>query len=520
MPFLLRPAPISGESLSSWRQRSGRENGFLWYPTASGSPTGDPDRLPSSRETTWLEQQFIKTEAVLATLCLNRFLNQSIGEPVGGQLIRWVINHGHTGKTDGVGNGFCPECLATDEVPHFRLSWRLAFMTHCPVHECQLINSCPSCHRRCWPETYANRHKFNARWLDLRHCPECGTDLSKAAVVFDGKHEVSSNLWKLLANDDGSQFSTSAMPMADYFRALWSTCRLLGRQIKRLSGKKDLEELQAVLPVYKTGRTLEKQTGQVRQALLSMAIWLLDDWPSRFVATCKAADITRADFGATDNCSPPWFDEVVRDHLNGNVNWITREDVKSAIGQLKTQGHQISKNALRRKLGVSESWAINEILDQRRKGSINELACLCQHYRLLVAHTPPSRDQQRTLCRDFLILLITTFSGEKVESVCKMNQQAIDAVISAARNDSESEAEQLSVPLSCLIELDDQYRNGIRPEFRFRHSEPIDIWFLSRFGKRMDGHSVRARFALIMKELLDPKLWNSIDVFRGTATGI
>ena len=67
-----------------------------------------------------------------------------------------------------------------------------------------------------------------------------------------------------------------------------------------------------------------------------------------------------------------------------------------------------------------------------------------------------------------------------------------------------------------LDELSEQYSQGIRPVFLTRAPEDIDYWFLSRFGRKMDGHSVRARFAQIMKNLFEPTLWNSVDVFLFT----
>lgn len=518
MAFLLRPCPIPGESLSSWRQRSGQANGFLWFPTGSIPSTGDPDRLPEARETAWLMHEFLETEASLSTLCLNQFSCTSVGKAVGGQFIRWVINHGRAGKNNEAGNGFCPVCLATDPIPHFRLSWRLAFVTHCPIHHCRLMGTCPTCLRKCWPETYANRHKFCSRWTDFRHCPECETDLGAISPVFDNKHQASALLWKRLNNDSALKVTEVEIPRDDYFRALWSTCRLLSRQLNRFASAPALEYLQAILPLHKKGLTIEKQSGEVRQILVSCAIWLLNDWPDRFVRTCNEANISRGSFGAPDNCSPFWFEVVVREHLARSVNWITREDVKAAIGYLDSQGQQVSKNALRRQLGITESRAINELLDQRRAATLQELVSLIRHYQTLISHIPPSRDQQRTLCRDFLILLYSAVSGENAETVCRMTKANIDQLLASITHWSKLDGE-IGFIGSTLLEMDDQYRHGVRPVFQVRCSTTIDSWFLSRFGNHMDGHSVRERFAKVMKNLFDPKLWNSMDVFLTSLSG-
>jgi len=342
--------------------------------------------------------------------------------------------------------------------------------------------------------------------------------LGEISPAVDGKHEPSAILWNRLINKCGPEVGDSRFPREDYFRSLWSICRLLGRQIKRFSSGNGLENLQAILPLHIKGRTIERQSSEVRQALVARAVSLLDDWPERFVKTCNEANISRTDFGAADNCSPRWFDEVVREHFALTVNWITREDVKAAIGDLDAQGLPISKNALRRHLGISESWAINEILNQRRSATVAELARLIRHYQSLISHTPPSRDQQRTLCRDFLILLYSSISGENAETVCRMTKANIDQLLASVAHWSKLDGE-IGLIGSTLLEMDDQYRHGVRPVFLVRCSTTIDSWFLSRFGNHMDGHSVRERFAKIMKNLFDPKLWNSMDVFLTSLSG-
>jgi hypothetical protein len=518
LSFLIRPLPAQGESLSSWRQRSGRANGYLWFPQNSRRYIGDLDRQPRTEELDWIARECQLPHDKLASLCIDQFSDLEIGKQVGGQLIRWVLCHKPEAGNDQSGSGFCPVCLKNDPTPYFRLSWRFAFITHCPIHQCRLLNSCPSCLRSCWPDSFASRHKYNALWNDLRHCPECGTDFGKITPVVDGKHEASQILWNRLLNKAPPEVAESRFSDEDYFRALWSICRLLSRQIKRFSSGREFEYLQAIVPFHIKGRTIERQSSEVRQQIVAGAMWLLDDWPDRFVKTCIEANISRSDFGAADNCSPKWFDEVVRDHLALTVNWITREDVKAAIGDLDAKGLPISKNALRRHLGISESWVINEILNQRRSATVEELVCLIRHYQTLISHTPPSRDQQRTLCRDFLILLYSAVSGENTETVCRMTKANIDHLLASVARWSKHDGE-IGLIGSALIEMDDQYRHGIRPVFIVRCSTTIDSWFLSRFGNHMDGHSVRDRFAKIMKTLFDPKLWNSMDVFLTSLSG-
>jgi hypothetical protein len=116
-----------------------------------------------------------------------------------------------------------------------------------------------------------------------------------------------------------------------------------------------------------------------------------------------------------------------------------------------------------------------------------------------------------------LILLLSAFSGKSIEAVCNMDQDNIEIVLRAAQSRIDAETEpDVRFLVECLTELDDQYRHGIRPDLQFRGQDIPKTWFLSRFGKKMDGHSVRSRITQLMKSALDPKLWRSADTFGTT----
>lgn len=514
MPFLIRPAPKEGESLSSWRQRSGQANGFFWFPSLNTYTTHDPDLLPNSKELKWLALECDQPESRIISLSLSEFASQSVGQPVGPQFVRWTLGYSGLSKREGSVSGYCPVCLRSDETPYFRLIWRLAFITHCPIHHCRLLTACPDCNRNCWPASFSERHRYIQLWADMRHCPECGGDLGQAMPEIDGNHQSSWRLFRILdTKERGSP--DLPFPTEDYFRALWSTCRIISRKIDRFIAAGNLQGLQQVRDQHVKGWTIERQTSDVRQAIISSAEYLLAGWPDRFVQACEQARVSRTDFGGRDGCSPTWFDDVVKHHLAKAVNWITREDVSTAVMEIEATGLPVSKNALRRKLGITESWAINEILDQRREATCDELASLCQHYHYLIEHTPPSRDQQRTLCRDFLILLVTAVSGQSVEKVCRMTESEIAPYVLSTRS-AANRIREIDTIFNTLSELFDHYRAGIRSAFALRATESVPYWFLTRFGKAMDGHSVRERFARLMKEQFEPKLWNSMDVFLRT----
>ncbi len=40
---------------------------------------------------------------------------------------------------------FCPQCLAEQQEPYYRLSWRFSFLSGCATHGCRLWDICPQC---------------------------------------------------------------------------------------------------------------------------------------------------------------------------------------------------------------------------------------------------------------------------------------------------------------------------------------------------------------------------------------
>lgn len=353
--------------------------------------------------------------------------------------------------------------------------------------------------------------------MDLALCMACGNPLSLAVGTFDGHGDLSTTLWNALTKGVTPKGGPQGISLQDYFTALWSLSRFVRRNLKSLQSALPISYDPETTRSIRPNIVLERLPATSRQVILSMAYWLLEEWPTRLVDACRAAGISGTDFNCSEIQSPTWFDDAIHEHLFRHTNWITREQVETAISELTAKSLPVSKNALRRKLGITESWAINELLDQRRTASVEELVKMCRQYYVALEHTPPSRDQQRTLTRDFLILLLSAFSGKSIEAVCGMEQADIEEVVRVAKSRIGSETvPDIRFLVDCLMELDDQYRHGIRPDIQFRGQEIPDTWFISRFGKKLDGHSVRSRITQLMKASLDPALWSSADTFSAT----
>lgn len=81
----------------------------------------------------------------------------------------------NSGRRDGsTWLQFCSHCLASDEHPYFRRSWRLATRVSCGEHRSGLRDRCPSCRRRI--ESYCQ-----SMLVPQHICAHCSFDLRRAS---------------------------------------------------------------------------------------------------------------------------------------------------------------------------------------------------------------------------------------------------------------------------------------------------------------------------------------------------
>ena len=135
--FLLAPASRFGKRLSPlpaprWAARIFR-----------------PDCLPKPLELKWLQD-----ECWISDDALQRASLESIGTNVSSTFAAtskpgWVIPVGNQARKS-FGPAYCPQCLAEDRTPHFRASWRFAFLGVVPRHDLPL-DQCPQCRQPLWP---------------------------------------------------------------------------------------------------------------------------------------------------------------------------------------------------------------------------------------------------------------------------------------------------------------------------------------------------------------------------------
>lgn len=513
--FLIRPRPFDAESLSSWRQRGAVENGFWRYPQPSGYQSGhDIDRLP-----TVIEQQWISTEFNLGLNHVVSMALETILLPIQRQNVfsprwRWATSMGSRSNSSSHGPMCCPLCLQADPIPYFRIHWRFAFLTECPVHKTEMINQCPGCGGPIWPASFGR--------LTKSRCPQsasvcicCGFDLRNQVANIPSELSQSEILWNTIVSGNIPDSFKQVKSLPDFFDGVWVICQLLIRsQSSRLLN---------FVPASITGasdaggphRTIEGCSITERRRLINSALWLIDEWPGRFLDCAARVGISRTHFISTVAANPSWLTEVVDKHLTRRSPVTTIKDVEDAIHVLEEREEPVSKSAVRRVLGVTESKAANEILFRREVARVDELLCILRKFEQRLCTSPHSRDQYATSLRDYLIFLLSVLRQDPVEQVCRLSEREVTETLGTDVDSHFSQAETAKVVLGRARNLNAEYRETVRPHLTSCKTQG-PLWFLGRAGLPFAGHPLRERISKMMRDSFREDLWRSADVFQHT----
>lgn len=501
--FMIRPPPLPGESLSSWRQRAGLANGFIRFPLQGEARYGrDFDRLPPECESQWLADSF-------------RINNNDIGrmtiDCLGGGLFthfgrlkkpRWVIPVG--ARIAGRGSAYCPKCLAEDVEPYFRLAWRLGFVCSCPVHGCRLLESCPECGAPVWPS--ALRIIRLKQLKSFAHCAACEASLTgrNSQAAPDG---YSRPLWEALETGRVPVELAQCDTVAELLEGFWCISQLFGRRASAPLHSVLSSEHQHVAESFST---LELLSLAQRATILEHAFQLMLDWPNRFIYTMRKAGMTRQHVARSQIPFPKWLSRVTDTSLTLRTK-VTSDAIALAIADIEEHGRRLSKMEVRRFLGISEARALNAIMFQRRHATFDEFKHLCSRFERDLTLAPEARSERATLMRDYLILLIAVLNRVQVEQVCSMSQEDVTSTLAVENSSIELEDFRARA-----LNLHQNYERTTRDALAGGR-DAADFCFISRFGGKLEGHSIRARVSAFMRNEFPKELWRSVDVFTSAA---
>jgi len=217
----------------------------------------------------------------------------------------------------GHGLDYCPRCLQQDGVaPYYRTSWRLAFHVVCPTCGIYMQEGCPACGA---PIIFfrldIGRKSASADQL-LSTCFQCAFDLRQAptkAVSSQDLHRYQS-LYRI-----SQEGWNSSLPYPhQYFQVLRQLVRVLSCPFGRARVLQVDMRLRLGQPVewLSGGGAFEQLPITERIYLLEQAMWLLTDWPRRFIDVMNYHQI-RSLVLLRDMAGevPFWFSSVVIEHF-------------------------------------------------------------------------------------------------------------------------------------------------------------------------------------------------------------
>lgn len=292
------PRPLPGEALSSWFIRCAHANGMKAQTFAVRNFGNhrqlwnrDIDRLAPD----WLLQTMSERTGTplaqvkkMTALLFEGRLFQT--KNLSGQLRWWLPLNMYHRTYRNFGVQYCPQCLAEDSTPYFRLGWRLAFYTFCPKHQILMHDRCHQCQQ---PVSFHRVELGKANLHDvgnMNHCWNCNSLLSGAPKVSVEKwHKRQFTQWETLLKVVDRQFRDSG-PLNKARLILWhQMCRLIVSE----NLAPDLQPYicnvgkQPMLGLVKNRKAFEQRDIRERHYVLGLAAWISDVHAERKLQTAK-----------------------------------------------------------------------------------------------------------------------------------------------------------------------------------------------------------------------------------------
>ncbi|MBU3082499.1 TniQ family protein [Acinetobacter baumannii] len=219
---------------------------------------------------------------------------------------------------------YCPICLSSDKEPYFRKSWRLAFYTICPIHHIYMHDACPKCKN---PITFfrqelGKREKYKVE--SIANCYYCQFNLRDTNYIPLGDEKEypmnQINLikyhkpgwWILKHNQESLPYSFS------YYDVVHYLCSFLSSKIGFSLYEYVSRIVKLNLVMKKNKKVFETRILAERNNLLNCALWLIEDWPHRFISLCKKYKLTESRITRSEQL-PYWFHKEISFYLKGTI---------------------------------------------------------------------------------------------------------------------------------------------------------------------------------------------------------
>ncbi|WP_350310416.1 TniQ family protein [Pseudomonas sp. ME-P-057] len=337
--------PKSDEILSSWLVRLALCNRLpihTFYRSLLGYRgeiwTRDIDRHPSLDLLETLSDVTSLPVLRLKNLSLSYYESKLFEElPYNGD-VPWVVPVGiyHRSRLR-LSMQYCPRCLYEDDAPYYRKAWRTALCVICPDHRCLLLDCCAACKS---PIMF-HRHGIGRSRRLINHpgriCSICLASIGDAnATVLDTNPSIVSEYAKLISVLDGGGSNFLKLTAGNellLFRGIRILVALIigrnGRQLRKVL--QDTIRLE-IVPVPR--RDFEYQPIEVRLNCMLAVVWMLEEWPDRFICIINTAKLTRSRLTDADAYVPFWLSSVTDAFFNHGPIVPSEKEMLAAISYL------------------------------------------------------------------------------------------------------------------------------------------------------------------------------------------
>lgn len=216
-------------------------------------------------------------------------------------------------KRNGYGLQFCPTCLYQDSIPYYRIQWRVALNTVCPLHGTMLLDRCPAC------AAAIAFHRLDIGKLRtdmdvlLSTCHACDFDLRSAPTVEPHSFDTPSAAILLQSSQALMLQSPAGEWDLDRYAVMHHLCRTMTTRYEHVSLRKFVLKCLGYPDILSTTRhmSFEMRPIEQRHHLAQLGAWMLVDLEARLVAAWRAQAV-RYNVLLKDFPEPPiWYQKIV-----------------------------------------------------------------------------------------------------------------------------------------------------------------------------------------------------------------
>lgn len=420
--FLIRPTSLDGESLSSWRQRSGWRNGYTFFPIPDErNRRTDPDLGLYRSDLDWLAQGHGVSVEAVTTLSLRSQVGKFLERFELRAQPRWWLRARYGREQRPYGPMFCPKCLAQDSTPYFRLAWRFAFVTECVEHRCALRDQCPACIRPPWPGGVGMgvKDRISSRFDAFNICWHCGLDLSKLAT--SGSSSTTSSVLLHGLRTGRIVIGAQSVPVIEALHALRGICQLFLRKRARLVIAASAGKWAALTGQLSEEATRTLSVDHLRiddRMLLVPAAWeILAGWPQSFLEFSEQTGISRMHFNGTADLQPTWMNRLIDDQLALQNRSVTANDVGQAVASwTREHGVMPSKTRLRQLLQWQGEKGLDKFFAKRDAATRAEITTFTDTARAELNKTCGQPRSHRHAVLDLAVLIFCIKRASKIDA--------------------------------------------------------------------------------------------------------